>query len=379
MFSSKHYIPILKWKRGEYRALKGLRDKDKHDITPLIELVMPTVQLYKDKKKTVKKSAEEMIKEMVIKFEEKRILEIPKEILTSWGNQPIFVDFSLIYGTQPAIHLKIKALKSIILAGISMGLKIIPVLNLNEELEFKQELCSLSGKNNLGICLRVTSSDLSDMANIKTLNDKIKNFLLIFNLNEKNIDLLIDIKEKNDQYSKYINASQTIMNLIKWRNFIFASGAFPENLNGCKLDEQTLLPRMDWQEWVEHKKNKKLQRNPIFADYTIRNPIFIESLQYHSSTTSIKYTLENDWLVMKGKKLDYPLYLVNAKLLVEDTKYFYGENFSSGDQYLAQKAKHYYKYIKNPSIKGTGRSEDWIAMGISHHLALVVSQMANLS
>ncbi|MCH7883567.1 beta family protein [Patescibacteria group bacterium] len=383
MFNSKHYIPILKWKRAELRALKGLSEKDRDQITPLIELVMPMVPIYKDPKKKIKKSQAEMLEEIVAKFKTKRITEIPKEILASWGKRPIFVDFSLLYNTESATQIKIYALHKIITAGVDLGLKIIPLLNLSDDHELKRAICSVSKEYDQGICLRITPSDLSDTEKVEALSKKIDGFLSDFDLNEKNIDLLIDIKEQCDQYLKCLHSSQNIKNLTKWRNFIFACGAFPANLSKCKLDEPTLLPRIDWKNWLKYTRDKakdnKLSRVPIFADYAIRNPIFNESLQYFSSTTSIKYTIDNDWVIMKGKIRDYPLYLVNAKLLVEDTEYFYGEAFSSGDEYVAQKAKHYHEYIKNPSIKGTGRSEDWIAMGTNHHLALVVHQIANLA
>ncbi len=384
MFNQNHYVPILKWKRAERRALGALEDKNRDAITPLIELVMPTVSLYKKKeKKKIKKTPEEIFSEVLLKFKEKRTKEIPEEILQSWGTKSVFLDFSLLYEDKAelTIQLKIDSLNKIIPAGMDKGLKVIPVLNLNDDSKIKEAVCSLSKKYNQGICLRIAPSDLSDPSNIEVLNKKIRTFLLNFNLSRKDLDLLIDIKEikeKDGQYLQLINASQQIENLSEWRNFIFASGTFPESLSEYKRHEPVFLPRFDWQNWLHHIKTKKLTRNPIFADYAIRNPIFNESFQYYSSTTSIKYTLKNDWLVIKGEIRNYGLYLVNAKLLVEDTDYFYGEKFSWGDKNIAQKAKHYHQWAKNHSIKGTGRTEDWIAWGINHHLILVINQVANL-
>jgi len=382
MFNQNHYVPILKWKRAEQRALMALEDKNRDVITPLVELVMPTVPLYKrEGKKQIKKTPEEIFSEVVQKFKEKRTKEIPEEILQSWGIKSVFLDFSLLHEAELTTQLKVNSLNKIILAGMDKGLKIIPVLNLNDNSKIKETVCSLSKKYNQGICLRISPSDLSNPSNIEILNNKIRTLLLDFNLFRKDLDLLADIKEikENDgQYLRFLNASQQIENLSEWRNFIFASGAFPETLSKCKLDKPAFLPRFDWQNWLHHIKTNKLTRNPIFADYTIRNPIFNESLQYYNPTTSIKYTLKNNWLVMKGEIRKYELYLANAKLLVEDTDYFYGEDFSWGDKNIAQKAKHYYQYIKNRSIKGTGRTEDWIAWGINHHLISVISQIANL-
>jgi len=379
MFNPKQYVPILKWKRAEQRALKALNEEEKDAITPLIELVMPTVTLYKKKgKEKIKKTPEEVFIEIVSKYREKKTNQIPEEIMRSWGNRLVFLDFSLLYEAEHTTQLKVDSINRIIPAGMNMGLKIMPVLNLNDDLEIKEAACSLSGKYNQGICLRIAPSDL---LNTKVLNEKINAFLRDYNLFRKDIDLLIDIKvikEKNGQYIQFINASQQLEYLSEWRKLIFASGAFPENLSECKLDEHTLLPRFDWQNWLYHIQAKKLIRNPIYSDYAIRNPIFNAALQYYSSTTSIKYSLEKDWLIMKGKIRKYELYLANAKLLVEDTNFFYGEKFSWGDKNIAQRAAHYHEYVKSHSTKGAGNTEDWIAWGINHHLILVVNQIANL-
>ena len=52
---------------------------------------------------------------------------------------------------------------------MEIGLKIIPVLNLNDDLQIKKTVASLFKKYDQGICLRVASSDLTDTG---TLNNK---------------------------------------------------------------------------------------------------------------------------------------------------------------------------------------------------------------
>jgi hypothetical protein len=384
MVTPNRYIPILKWKRAEQSALQALSDKGKNSITPIIELVMPTVQPVRkiDKIRSIKKTQEEIFTETVNKFQEKRVKEIPGEILQYWGTKPVFIDFTLLYN---GVQLKIDSLNKIFSAGAYKNLKLIPVLNLNDDSTIKEAIVSNSKKYNQGVCLRVSLSNLSD-TNI--LNNTIEFFLKKFNLSRQDIDLLIDIKEIKENgglYLRFINASQKIEHLSEWRNFIFASGAFPENLSECKLDEPTFLPRFDWQNWAYQIREKKLRRNPYFSDYTIRNPIFHEALQYYRSTPSIKYTLKNDWLILKGQLHHSEHYLVNAKLLVEDmTDSFSGEGYSWGDKKIAEKARYYHQYVreKNKTLaegKGTGGSTDWISWGINHHLILVLDQIANFS
>ena len=372
------YIPILKWKRAEHTALKNLTLENKKYVTPLIELVLPTVSRYKDKERKIKKSPEELLSEMVLKFRQKRFIEISDEILKFWGSDKIFIDFSLLHDGEQTTKLKVESINKIITDGMDKGLNLTPVVNINDDLEIKKAVCSIVKKYNQGLCLRILPSDFSD---IEKLNKKITDFLLTAKLKETEIDLLIDIKDIQENDGKYLlitNMSQQLNNLEKWRSFIFASGAFPVDLNKCKFDDPTLLPRFDWQNWLKHKKANKLKRSPVYSDYTIRNPIFNESLQFYHATTSIKYTIEKDWYILKGKKLAYELYPLNAKLLIEDSGKFYSENFSKGDEFIVEKSKQSEKFAKDPKSKGSGSNEDWIAAGINHHLTLVVLQVSSL-
>jgi len=84
MFDSKHYIPILKWKRAEQGALKVLKDEQKKYITPLIQLVMP------------KNKPQEQLEDLIKRFGE-QLNKTAEKIIEVWGNSPIFVDVSLLF------------------------------------------------------------------------------------------------------------------------------------------------------------------------------------------------------------------------------------------------------------------------------------------
>lgn len=365
MFSSRHYIPILKWKRAEQGALKALGEESKKHITPLVQFVMP------------KEKPEEQLEDVVLRFN-KQILKIPEKLVEVWGNTPIFVDFSLLFTTP----LKVKSIKTILQEGRKLGATFIPVIHLNDDPQIKEAACLLAKETRSGICLRLICSDLSDLTK---LNQDITELLSSMKLTNEDIDLLVDIKEieeNGNKYIKYLDLSQKIPNLLKWRTFIFASGAFPKDLSECKFDEENLIPRLDWKNWRDKLGDKNLQRKPAFADYTIQNPIYDETSQFFHPTTSIKYTLEDEWLIMKGKRQKFELYLASAAELVKDER-FYGENFSNGDKHIAEKANHYPKYMREKDrgrdIKGTGSTETWLRAGINHHLALVVHQIASFS
>lgn len=351
----------MKWKRAEQSALKALEEKHKKHITPLLQLVMP------------KYKPDEQLDHIVARFEE-LAPKIPEKVIEVWGKAPIFIDVSLLFTTQ----LKVKALNVISQGGHKLGGVFIPTVHLNDEQKIKEAAYALAKKVGCGLCLRLICSDFADLSK---LNQEITKFLSIGELEEKDIDLLVDIKEtygNGDKCSKYLVLSQNLPHLAKWRTFSFASGSFPEDLSECKLDEENLIPRIDWKSWKGYVAGKGLTRKPAFADYTIQHPIYKESSQFYHPTTSIKYTLEDEWLVMKGKKHKFEIYLANAKLLSAD-KRFCGEGFSYGDKYVSLKAQHYNVYIKNKKAGGTGSTETWISAGINHHLALVANQVSNLS
>jgi hypothetical protein len=359
MFNSKNYVPILKWKRAEQGALKALAEDHKRHITPVIQFVMP------------KPKPNEQREDVIVRFE-KELPDMPEKIIEVWGKDPIFIDASLLF----SIPLKAKALDIISRHGHKLGGFFIPVIHLTDEEEIKNAARSAIKETKRGLCVRLICPDFSD---ITKLNRDIAKVLSSSGLSEKSIDILVDIQdtgENSEKYAKYFNLSQNIAGLSKWRTFTFSSGSFPVDLSGCKLDEENLIPRIDWNSWVDHI-GKKPQRIPTFSDHTIRHPIYVETTQFFPPTASIKYTLENEWWIMKGKKQRFEQYLANAALLVKDKK-FSGENFSNGDKYISEKAKHYEAYIKNPAIGGTGSTETWLKAGINHHLSLVAHQVSTL-
>jgi len=364
MFNSKHYVPILKWKRAEQSALEILKIEDKKLMTPLIQFVMPKLTT----KESLGKTDDEKFKQIILKFQEK-IKKIPEEIIEAWGLTPIFVDVSLLYTTE----LKVEIFENLVLKEKETGIFLIPVLHLSDNLKIIKTV----ENHKHGLCLRLVCADLDDL---NELDKKIKSFFTSIRLSEKDIDLLVDIKdigENSDKFFKYMNLSKGIPNLLKWRTFTFASGAFHEDLSKCKRDEENHIQRFDWINWIHQIQDKSFPRKPSFSDYAIQYPIYKESTQFFAPTTSIKYTLENDWFILKGEKQKFELYLANAKLLVEDSR-FYGENFSNGDKFIFERANHYEKYIKDPTTKGTGSTENWLTAGINHHLTLVVNQISNL-
>lgn len=361
----KNYVPILKWKRAEQSALRDLTNARKSATMPLVEFVMP-------KPKGLPSGVDiEVYRNAAISaLSDEKIDKFAKEIENIWGKNPIFIDLTYIY---PEVEDKVSV--RVIDAAHDAGLMITPVLNVSASPKLKNIILKKRNEYKLDIALRVSSVDLDD---IDILNKQLATYLALPGSYIDQTSVVIDLKDITDTdiYLHYANIAQNITQLRKWKNFILASGAFPVDLSSYKLEDDNEIARYDWLNWSKHIAENP-ERLPTFSDYGIRHPIYVESNLLLFPTASLKYTLSDTWKLIKGQKQKYEQYLAAAYLITTDNAVFYGNNFSSGDAYIAEKAKHLEAYQKDNSIKGTGSTESWLNAGFNHHMSVVVDQVSN--
>lgn len=370
MFDHKHYVPILRWKAAEKGALEKLWAQHKGAITPLIEFIMP--QPERPKKGEKEKTPKDLLTESIEIFLEK-LPSISTQIASCWGQSAIFIDVQLLDSSVRA-----DSLEKILRLGQGLNLFMIPVINIIPVVGFesdkktRQIAINFAKENERGLCIRISNSDFKEVA----LASDIENFIKENGLEISNVDLLVDFKivNENSDYNELVRKINTIPHLEKWRTFIVATGAFPKDLSHLEKHKDHHIPRTDlvfWKDFV-----KDLKRPPSFSDYTIQHPIYEEPTGNSNPSASIRYALEDNWLIMRGEGLRNPKgagfkqYPAQAQLLASQ-KTFKGAEFSFGDGYIGEKAKD----IKT---KLTGNPKTWLEAGINHHLTLVANQVANL-
>jgi len=112
-------------------------------------------------------------------------------------------------------------------------------------------------------------------------------------------------------------------------------------------------------------------RLPSFGDYTIQHAVYKEPPPFPHVSASIRYTAEDSWIVFRGEWIgkkdgsgsaQYP---AEAQLLIEKSE-FYGDSFSDGDRFIAEKAKN--------GIK-PGNPKQWLQAGINHHITLTAKMV----
>jgi hypothetical protein len=147
------------------------------------------------------------------------------------------------------------------------------------------------------------------------------------------------------------------------------ASSFPRGLSNVKADSTRRLPRGEFNLWQHVVQSNKLARIPSFGDYGIVNPADEDFAgKTMKPSAKIRYTIEEDWLIIRGKSLRKDLnqyHDLSEKLINE--KEFLGAGFSWGDDYVSECAR---------KIKFSRQLTQWVAVDTNHHLTFVADQIA---
>lgn len=364
----RHYVPILRWKQAERFALKELLKDDRKLVTPLIEITPKSF----DPPKTGKNEGKKPDPARVLEDQAKNLLE-------SWENARLFLDLDLIDGRVPPINGVCHPLAHIAETARSYKLCIVPVTGLGRTEEYQAAVSDVINLDKRGLCLRLRAAEL-----LKTKFEKrVTPLLGEFGLDEGSVDLLLDYGTFDGENPPLKALLAAIPNLSCWRSLIVACGAFPADLQNCPLGSSR-IQRDDWLSWKGHFFDETIPRQASFSDYTIQGGRYKEPVAHCIPSVSVRYTLENEWLIMRGEaprskkgtsrnvetRPGPEQWYGHAQLLCESADTFYGENYSWGDRFISEKSTR----------KGKpGSYEIWLRAGINHHMTVVSRQIASLA
>ena len=345
------YTPILRWREAEKRALFDLSEYERDFLLPMLSFQYSAKDIREgDFRAACSRMA----------------TSLPQEICTFWGDgRPFLADFDTI----APLGYKRSLFRDFMVNATKLYLEPIPVVDPCDEPEYIESAISLSISGEL--CLRFRGKDLF---NTSTLLD----FCAKYNLsNLEKLTILFDLLDKTDEevFKNVLSTIDSIPNVDRYKNIIVAASAFPVDMSKITSENDHIV-REEWTNWKKYIHATHL-RYPSFADYTIRHPIYKPALDFHQPTTTIKYTIDTEWLCLKGEVGNYKKYLASANALMKAPE-FCGSNFSAGDRFIADKGRLFPNYIKKISNKGTGNNTQWIYAGINHHIVFVINQLSNL-
>jgi len=361
MDKDKHiYMPVLKWKQGEYLALEKMEESDKVSLLPLVD-ISPVAWDFD--KECPKKSIKAHIDSLTKNFNKK------------WGaNGNILIDFR---------HIDVGIEESNGFEPIEYGFEIfrrnsvqaIPVTDLDREDIYQKSINAINKTDKKGCAIRLYRKDLY----FSSLPEMIDKLLSRLDLYFDEIDLILDLKTvgvddlSSASIKNLIQGISSIPAITNWRSFTLLSSGFPEDLPGIvKSSCEVILPRYEVQIWKSLKTNSfLLERLPIYGDYGVEGTVTLDDsvdLSKVDARVNIRYTLENDWLVIKKKqarKHGHEQFQTLCKDLVARSEY-YGREFSWGDEEI---------FLCARNETGNGNHSTWRKIGVSHHVAVVLDEL----
>ncbi len=356
-FDHSHYVPCLRWKQGEYQAVFQLPPTTRRMFTPLIEV--PEIG-YDFEKGTRSKTID------------KHLAPFTKRVLQKWGRQLCFVDLHLIRpnermatGIHPVFF---------VFDGLRQRMcSAIPVTGLDRDDAYQREIRKVFTKSKSGICLRIKI----EQAAKGSLKEDLDSLLSRLKIKSESCDLIIDLGAPSFiPLEGFSMAIQQIVSklpyLNDWRTFTIIGTSFPETMAGIKLGGE-IIPRFEWQLYkilVANFQRAGL-RLPAFGDYAINYPVIPElDWRVVKPRATIRYTIDDRWYIVKGDNVrdhGYEQYHeLSQKVLA--SRYYYGPDFSWGDDYIQTCA--------NKNAK-TGNLSTWRQVGTNHHIEKVTQDIAS--
>lgn len=348
------YVPIVKTKRGELKALRKLDSARQSLIIPLVDI------------HRISKFPESKTKDSLDKHLEKIGL-----VLSTYWKNPAFIDFSTIdltartpNGNHPVEFF----------FRFNSNNNWIPVTGLDRDEAYLSACQKIVKTYGTELCIRLLEDDLEDPAETE---EQIQEILNLCDLSVNECHLFMDLKYivAEDFLKKKETAIHFINNFAGIKHFAslsLSSSSFPDSLVGNKNSTYKIL-RLDFFFWRAVLAEKKLVRKPIYSDYGVVNPNNPDlNPQAIAPSAKIRYTSTNDWIIIKGSSVRKgqkygQFYSLSASAI--SLPEYRGKHYSWGDNFIFECATE---------RKKTGNLERWVKVDTNHHITFVVDQIANI-
>ncbi|MBS1054344.1 beta family protein [Gluconobacter kondonii] len=351
------YVPILKWRQGEYQALFRLPDAVKDKTVPLIEITPPDFDF---EAWTPSKSIDDHVAKFAVRFRAK------------WGRRLALLDCGLLDpaevmlgGKHPMLYLCEEA--------FARGATIIPVIRLSSNAAYRAAVRAANALMHTGVILRCSLDealdpdfDLNVDAALQQLGVTIADCDVVLDLEAPAWDpqdILINIVTAAIQAS---NAMATA------RSLILAGTSFPASMAEVTGPIQ-FWPRREWMFFRALLANLGgATRKLTFADYAIAaNGYSQMDMRKVKPSATIRYACDDGWIIAKGTNVrdnGFGQYR-GCSGTVTGSAHFLGSGFSPGSDYIEQ---------CRDGIASTGSLSTWRWVGSNHHITKVVADLATM-
>jgi hypothetical protein len=354
LFNHLQYVPILKWKLGEYQALARLENAVKDRVTPLIEL--PAVG-YDFENSRVAKSLDDHLK------------DFGRRLKSKWAARPCFVDTKNIAASERLADGSHPLTRVIELAR-SEGCGAIPVAALSSDAAYRDAAARAVLLDERGAALRIVLEDFDRPSLVADIERCLQDVGVGFG----SADLVVDLCDKHflpvTAFVQTLLVSlQRLPSLNRWRTFTVAGSSYPKTLQD--IGRTAMVPRREWALYRELVgRLGSDMRIPTFGDYAVAHPDPVElDMRLIKPFAKLRYTTPEDWYIAKGSAVrtsGFDQYRGMCDVITRQT-FFDGAAFSDGDRYIAECAA---------GTETTGNLTTWVWVSSNRHITRVVADIS---
>jgi hypothetical protein len=325
------YLPMLRSKAGEGTALSNLTDAAKDRMMPVIHLVHEPPRTFGD------------------------------VAAAAWANRPMALDGTFQTFTVGSTTGFTQIFNTLGKGGV----QVMPSIDYGAAGPYLAAVQKARSKFTPGVLVKAKPNQLHDVANWTTAQG--------WPANE--VDLVVFLTEIGgydpDMLSPLVAKaiSDNVPAPAKWRSLTLSSSAAPKDMGELSAGQNTVR-RLDWRVW-----NDVVAAVPSidYADFSTITPDLTDPPGYvmARATVSVRYTIDDYWLVLKGKsttgKSGQPMttqYRAHAKTLKAHPA-FGGLTGCWGDDRIDQ--------IAGGAVKAGGRPQ-WASYTASRHLSFIADR-----
>ena len=352
-FGPHHYVPVLKIKRGEKRALSSISTSLRKRITPFLEIVERENQ---NPPITLEHHLDKAFKDLAVSVQ-----------LYS----RCFLDAREISSDGPT------AAAEVFNRAYAAGIFFTPVTGVTRS----EDVAAALNYRYHGVALRLTRQEFES----GQLPSSVPGFLSTHGLKMEETDLIIDLGPVDDLVTDGVIAFTNaflaeVPEHTRWRTFTISASAFPLNMGGVNRNSYDLVDRAEWLAWKDnlYAHMSTLPRLPTFSDCAIQHPSGVEGFDFRTMqvSASIRYTLADEWLLTKGEStritpatVQYPA-LATQLVYGHHSQRYRGPSHCGGCESIRE---------SSDGASGLGSPEVWRRLGTIHHISTVAEQLDNLS
>lgn len=350
------YMPQLKWKAGERRALKSVRSARSGRVLPAFK-IPPAGGFDPDQQRVL----------TTVEY----LHSFGRQLADCWDRRLALIDAELIDDQHHSEAVADHPLTALLERSRLTGANAAPIFGFGNSPDYHRAVRRYSERNPAAsACLRVKLDELESIPNATALAD----FVSELGLAISSVILLLDggpleITDTEDFTHLLAEQFARLISPNTWARVFWGATSFPENPR-LKAGMDGHFPRTDWGLYQTILANlAEFPTVPMFSDYALEYPSAYAPFN-GAPSAHLRYSSPDHYHIFKGpsvrKEAGFKAIFEVAERLVS-SGIFAGAEFSMGDTFI---------HRLSSGMGRTGDAPTWRWSATDHHFTLVVNQLA---